>query len=83
MQNNTSIVLVSRGRLLMLRDLYVSLTETCELPFELLVGCDSDDKSLKEYFDIFNNYDNVKLVVDKRCFNLHTKMNSLLPLVTS
>lgn len=78
---NTSIVLVSRGRPEMLLDLFLSLQETCELPYEVLVGCDVDDESLGNYFQFFHDEKNVKFVVDQRGDNLHTKMNSLLPLV--
>lgn len=78
---NTSIVLVSRGRPEMLLDLCLSLRETCELPYEVLVGCDMNDGSLSKYFYFFHEEDNIKLVVDKRDNNLHTKMNNLLPLV--
>jgi glycosyltransferase involved in cell wall biosynthesis len=78
---NISVVLVSRGRPEMLEKLYLSLVDTCELPFELIVGCDSDDISLGEYFNLLSSYDNIKFVVDKRSDNLHTKMNNMLPLV--
>ena len=78
---NTSIVLVSRGRPEMLDGLYRSLVDTCELPFELIVGCDSDDQSLVRYFKLSSSYENIKFVVDKRSDNLHTKMNNLLSLV--
>lgn len=78
---NISIVLVSRGRPQMLEELYQSLVGTCELPFEILVGCDIDDESLNEYFDLFLECNNVKFIVDHRSDNLHTKMNAMLPLV--
>ena len=78
---NTSIVLVSRSRPEMLLDLCLSLEATCDLPYEILVGCDMDDGSLSKYFYFFNEQDNITFVIDKRNDNLHTKMNNMLPLV--
>lgn len=78
---NTSIILVSRGRPEMLLDLYLSIKETCELPYEVLVACDMNDSSISKYFYFFHEEDNIKFVIDKRDSNLHTKMNALLPLV--
>lgn len=74
-----SIVLVSRSRPSMMLDLYRSIENTSTLNNEILIGLDNDDGNLHKYVDIFSDIDNVKLFIEDRNTNLHTRINQLLP----
>lgn len=72
-----SIVLVSRSRPKMMKDLYRSIVKTSLMDNEVLIGLDYDDFKLKEYKSL-ESYDNVTLDVDFRNRNLHRRINQLL-----
>lgn len=76
-----SIVLVSRSRPLMMLDLYRSIKNTSKLDNEILIGLDNDDDYLDDYVKIFSEIENVKLFIEERNSNLHTRINQLLPYV--
>jgi|TARA_R110000744_G_scaffold190_7_gene742 hypothetical protein len=60
-------------------DLYRSIENTSTLNNEILIGLDNDDGNLHKYVDIFSDIDNVKLFIEDRNTNLHTRINQLLP----
>tara|TARA_R110000751_G_scaffold1976_1_gene7424 strand:- start:26804 stop:27454 length:651 start_codon:yes stop_codon:yes gene_type:complete len=63
----------------MMLDLYRSIENTSTLNNEILIGLDNDDGNLHKYVDIFSDIDNVKLFIEDRNTNLHTRINQLLP----
>ncbi|MFI5405002.1 MAG: glycosyltransferase family 2 protein, partial [Nitrososphaerales archaeon] len=74
----SSLILVSRGRLELLRNLLNSVRATTVLPFEVFVGCDEDDFSYLEVQDLLKqDYPFLTLVFRPRRENLHEYMTEL------
>lgn len=71
-----SIILLSRKRPRLLRNLLNSIQKTCKTEFEVLAGCDLDDSETQQSKYLFE-YQFAKLYFSARNPNLHTYINFL------
>lgn len=73
-----SIILMSRSRPKMFKDLCHSIRRTSSLDNEILVGLDKDDPFIDEYINIGNETNNCKIFIEPRNSNLHVRLNSMI-----
>lgn len=79
-----SIILVSRSRPDKLLTLCESLSDTCELPFEVFAGIDFDDPDYDSYKDLEESCQFPFLTISSgtRIPNLHIRLNNFLEKVS-
>lgn len=77
-----SLILVSRSRVLLLKKLLESIELNTILPYEVLVGVDSDDVDSIAAIDDLSRK-NIRFIVSERTPNLTTRLNELAKLSTA